>query len=151
MENNTKDREIVISRVLNAPVALVWEVFANPKHIMQWWGPEGFTNTLDVMDLVPGGEWKFTMHGPNGMNFHNRSVFKEIVPLKKMLFEHFNPHIMFTITFAAQGGQTLLNWHMLFDSAEEFEAVAKAHGAVEGANQNVDKLSVYLEGMAAKK
>jgi uncharacterized protein YndB with AHSA1/START domain len=144
MESNTKDRELSVSRVLNAPIDLVWEVFATPEHIMQWWGPEGFTNTLDVMDFVPGGEWKFIMHGPNGTDFSNLSVFKEIVVNEQIVFEHFNPHIMFTIGFEKQGDKTLLNWHMLFDTAKEFEAVAKANGAVEGLQQNIVKLEAYL-------
>src|ERR1700761_3132189 len=103
MESNLKTPVLHISRTLNAPVELVWEVFSNPEHIMQWWGPEGFTNTLEVMDLQPGGDWNFIMYGPNGMNFPNHSVFREIVPLEKIYFEHYNPHIMFTITFEAQG------------------------------------------------
>ena len=114
---------------------------------MQWWGPKGFTNTPDVMDFKAGGEWNFTIHGPDGTNFANHSVFREILPNEKIAFEHFNPHILFTITFQEQGDKTLLNWHMLFDSAEQFEAVVKAHGADEGLKQNIVKLEAYLEGL----
>lgn len=57
MENNTKDRELLITRTLNAPVELVWEVWSKAEHIAQWWGPNGFTNTITKMDFTPGGEW----------------------------------------------------------------------------------------------
>ena len=144
MESNTKDRELSISRTLNAPIDLVWEVFANPEHIMQWWGPDGFTNSLNIMDFAAGGEWKFIMHGPDGTDYPNRSVFKEIVPMEKIIFEHFDPNIMFTITFKEQGDQTLLNWHMLFDTADILAMLVKSNNAAEGLKQNIAKLEAYL-------
>lgn len=86
MENNIKDRELSLTRTLNAPIDLVWEVFSNPEHVMQWWGPNGFTNSLELMNFTAGGEWKFVMHGPDGTNYPNRSVFTEIVPMEKIAF-----------------------------------------------------------------
>ena len=85
MESNssTKDREIIISRTLNAPVELVWEAWTNPEHIANWWGPNGFTNTISRMDVKPDGEWDLVMHGPDGTDFKNRSIFREIVQHKK--------------------------------------------------------------------
>ena len=76
--NDTKDRELLLTRVLNAPVALVWEAFTNAEHIANWWGPNGFTNTITVMDVKPGGEWQLVMHGPDGTDYKNRSIFKEV-------------------------------------------------------------------------
>lgn len=90
--NNTTDRELHIARELNAHVELVWEVWTNPLHIAKWWGPAGFTNTIRKMDVEPDGEWLLTMHGPDGKNFPNKSIFKEIVPNEKIVFEHFNPN-----------------------------------------------------------
>ena len=74
-KNSTKDRELLLTRVLNAPIELVWEVWTNPKHIAQWWGPNGFTNTITTMDMHPGGEWDLVMHGPDGTDYKNKSVF----------------------------------------------------------------------------
>jgi uncharacterized protein YndB with AHSA1/START domain len=54
----TTDREIVISRVLDAPRELVWEVWTDPRHVVHWWGPDGFTTTIETMDVRPGGVWK---------------------------------------------------------------------------------------------
>jgi uncharacterized protein YndB with AHSA1/START domain len=145
--SNTKDREISLSRTINAPVALVWEVWTKPEHIANWWGPNGFTNTITTMDMVPGGEWNLIMHGPDGTDYKNRSVFKEMVVNKKIVFEHYAPNFIATITFEEQGDKTLLNWHMLFESAELFIQVVKTFKADEGLKQNVDKLEVYLEGL----
>jgi uncharacterized protein YndB with AHSA1/START domain len=150
MENttsNTTDRELSISRTLNAPVALVWEIFTQPEHIANWWGPNGFTNTITVMDVRPGGEWKLVMHGPDGTDYQNKSVFKEIVPNKTIVFQHFAPNFVTTIEFEDMGDKTHLNWHMLFESRELFITVVKTHKADEGLKQNIDKLEVYLEGL----
>ena len=144
-KSDTKDRELFLSRTLDAPVPLVWEMFADPKHIVNWWGPNGFTNTIHKMDLRPGGEWVLVMHGPDGKDYDNKSIFKEIIPHKKIVFNHVShPPIVFTITFETRGEQTLLNWHMLFESAEEFIKVVKEYGADEGLKQNVEKLVLYL-------
>ncbi len=153
MENksSTHDRELLISRTLNAPVELVWEVWTKPEHIAQWWGPDGFTNTIHTMNVEPEGEWDFIMHSPNGANFKNKSVFKEVVPLKKIVYEHVShPWILATITFEERGDQTHLTWHMLFASAEEFIKVIKAHNAAEGQKQNVIRLAAYLERLKNK-
>ena len=153
MESNssTKDREIIISRTLNAPVELVWEAWTNPEHIANWWGPNGFTNTITKMDLTPGGEWLLVMHGPDGTDYKNKSIFKEIVPHKKIVFQHIAPNFIATIDFEAQGEKTHLNWHMLFETAEEFIRVVKTFKADEGLKQNIEKLSGYLTQLADKR
>jgi uncharacterized protein YndB with AHSA1/START domain len=146
-ESNTKDRELLISRLINAPVALVWEVWTNPEHIANWWGPNGFTNTIIRMDIRPGGEWNLVMHGPDGTNYPNKSIFKDVIVHQKIVFEHFAPKFTSTIKFEEQGDKTFLTWHMLFESESEFIAVVKAHKADEGLRQNVEKLEAYLKGL----
>ena len=59
---NTAGREMVITRIVDAPRELVWEAMTNPKHVVNWWGPDGFTNTLEKMDFRVGGVWKHIMH-----------------------------------------------------------------------------------------
>lgn len=145
--NNTKDRELLLTRTLNAPVALVWEVWTKPEHIANWWGPNGFTNTITVMNVKPGGEWNLVMHGPNGTDYKNKSIFKEIVLHKKLVYKHVNPDFTATIQFEAQSDKTLLTWHMVFESREQFIAIVKAHNAAEGLKQNLIKLAAYLEGV----
>jgi uncharacterized protein YndB with AHSA1/START domain len=144
-KNDTRDRELLISRTLNAPVALVWEVWSRPEHISQWWGPDGFTNTIYTMDFRPGGEWDFVMHGPDGRDYKNKSRFKEIIPFKMIVYDHDSgPKFTATIEFDDQGEKTGIRWHMLFETAEEFIQVVKTFKADEGLKQNIIKLNDYL-------
>ena len=148
---NTADREIRISRILKAPIHLVWKVWTDPKHITNWWGPDGFTNTISKMDVKPGGEWNLIMHGPDGTDYKNKSVFKEIVKHKKIVYEHISyPKFLATIEFEGQQEKTLLKWRMLFESREELLKVVKTFKADEGLKQNVEKLSAYLESVNVK-
>ena len=147
-QSSTADRELRMQRTLDAPVELIWEVWTNPEHIANWWGPNGFTNTIHKMDMQPGGEWDLTMHGPDGTDYKNHSVFKEIVPNEKIVYEHVSgPKFLATITFTAQGEQTLINWHMLFETAEQFIQVVKTFKADKGLEQNLEKLNAYAAGM----
>ena len=145
-ESNTADREIRISRLFNAPVELVWEVWTNPEHIKNWWGPNGFTNTIHTMNVAKGGEWNLTMHGPDGTNYKNKSIFKEIVLHKRLVYEHISaPNFLATVEFESQGDNTFIKWHMLFKTKEQFIQVVKTFKADEGLKQNVDKLEHYLQ------
>ncbi len=141
---DTANRELRITRLLQARIELVWEVWTDPAHIIRWWGPDGFKTTIHKMDIVEGGEWLLTLHGPDGKNYPNRSIFKEIHPMTKIVFQHFNPAFITTVTFKDLGANTELNWHMLFDTQELYDAVVKAHKADEGLKQNVAKLETYL-------
>jgi len=148
IKNDTSDRELIITRLLNAPRELVWDVFTTPEHIKNWWGPNGFTNTIDKMDVKPGGEWEFVMHGPDGTDYKNKSIYKEIIRPERIVFEHVSgPKFIATITFTAEGNKTYLKWHMLFESAEQFQQVVKTFKADEGLKQNIVKLEEYLAGV----
>lgn len=143
--NDTSDRELIITRFLNAPRELVFEVWTNPEHIKNWWGPDGFTNSIFKMDVRPGGEWEFVMHGPDGVDYKNKSIFREIVKPERIVFDHVSgPKFQTTVTFVADGKRTLLTWRMLFESKKEFEQVVKTFKADEGLKQNVQKLECYL-------
>ncbi len=151
-QSSTHDRELMMSRTLNAPVELVWEVFINPEHLVNWWGPDGFTNTITKMDVTAGGEWDLVMHGPDGTDYENRSIFGEVIPFKKIVYEHVSaPKFITTIQFEDQGDQTLLSWYMLFESAEQFIQVVKTFKADEGLKQNIEKLIVYLADFSPAK
>ena len=142
----TADRELTITRLLNAPVSLVWEVWTKPEHIKNWWGPNGFYNTIFEMDVRPGGTWDFVMHGPDGQDFKNKSVFKEIIKHKKIVYEHISgPKFLATVEFEQQGNKTFLKWNMLFETKEEFIRTVKTFKADEGLKQNIEKLQTYLE------
>jgi uncharacterized protein YndB with AHSA1/START domain len=143
--NNEKaNRALCITRMLSPPIDLVWAVWTNPKHIVNWWGSDGFTNTIHKMDFQEGGEWKLIMQGPDGTNYTNSSIFKEIIPFKKIVFEHFNPHFITTVLFESRGEETEIDWAGLFDTAEMCETLIKVHKADEGQKQNIERLEKYL-------
>jgi uncharacterized protein YndB with AHSA1/START domain len=143
-KNSTADREIRVSRVLNAPIELVWEVWTDPDHIKQWWGPNGFTSTIAKMDIRKNGEWNLIMHGPDGTDYKNKSIFKEIVKHKKIVYQHISPKFLATIDFEPQGKKTQITWQMLFDTKEELIRTVKTFKADDGLKQNFDKLQAYL-------
>ena len=149
MENNqinTSDRELRITRVLDAPVALVWEAWTQPEHIAKWWGPDGFTNTITKMDLQAGGDWYLVMHGPDGTDYPNKSIFREVIVHKKIVYEHdSSPKFTATVQFEEMGEQTNISWHMLFETAEEFIRTVKTFKADEGLKQNIEKLNSYVK------
>jgi len=144
LEEVQTNKQLQITRAFKTPIEIMWEVWTTPEHISNWWGPNGFTTTIHKMDFTEGGEWKLTLHGPDGTNYPNRSIFKEIIPFKKIVFEHFNPHFMTTVVFESKDNQTKIEWTMEFDSAEMREIVVKAHQADEGQKQNVERLEKYL-------
>jgi uncharacterized protein YndB with AHSA1/START domain len=139
------ERELYIERVLRAPRELVWKVCTEPAHLVKWWGPDGFTNTVSVMDVRVGGKWNLTMHGPDGTDYPNEKVYRVVEKPGKLVFDHVSaPHHTTTIILEDLGKETRLCWHMLFESKEEFEVVVKTYKADEGLAQNIDKLERYF-------
>ena len=141
--------EIVSSRLFDAPRAAVFEAFEDPAQLRTWWGPQGFTSTIHAFDFRPGGEWKLTMHGPDGTNYDNQSRFVEIEKPARVVFEHLSPVHWFvmTMTFAdAPAGNTALTWRMVFEATPENE---KLTAFLRGANeQNFDRLEAVLRRKA---
>jgi len=141
------DREIVTSRVIASPRARVYEAFADPAQLARWWGPTGFTNTFEVFDLRAGGTWRFVMHGPNGVDYPNESVFVEVVPEQRVVFNHVSsPTFEMSITFSDHGPRTAVGWRQRFASAEECRRIAVI--AVPANEQNLDRLTALLAAPA---
>jgi uncharacterized protein YndB with AHSA1/START domain len=143
-----EDRELVITRVFDAPRELVFHAWTDPKHIGQWWGPKGFSTTTYEIDVRPGGVWRFMMHGPDGVNYPNRIVYNEIAAPERLVYTHggdaMDEPFHVTVTFAEQGGKTKLTMRTLFASAADRDKVVKESGAIEGANQTLDRLAEQL-------
>ncbi len=145
------DRELVFTRLLDAPRELVFAAWTDPEHIGQWWGPSGFTTTTQSFELRPGGSWRFVMHGPDGRDYPNRIVYSEIIKPERLVYAHaddqatepVNFHV--TATFEQQGQQTKLTLRMLFRSAAELDATEQEYGAIDGAQQTLERLSEYLQ------
>jgi uncharacterized protein YndB with AHSA1/START domain len=137
------DRELVTSRMIDAPRERVFKAFSDPAHLAQWWGPKGFTNTFHEFDFRPGGRWRFVMHGPDGANFPNESVFIEILPTERVVLKHVsNPQFEMTITLHEKDAKTEVGWRQVFNSAAERNRVAKF--AVEANEQNLDRLAAHV-------
>lgn len=145
------DREIVVTRVFDAPRELVWEAFTDAAQVVLWWGPKGFTTTIHEMDVRPGGVWRHTMHGPDGTDYPNKSVFIEVVKPERIVYSHGGakkggPSVQFeaTWTFEAQGNKTSLTLRQEFPSAEVRDRIIREFGAVEGAKQTMGRLAEHL-------
>ena len=152
MDNNPLDdakrtaaREFVHSRLIDAPPERVFDAFSDPARLARWWGPTGFTSTFDQFDLRPGGAWRFVMHGPDGANYANESVFTEVVAPERIVLEHLSAphHFELTITFAAQASnRTLVGWRQVFDTADERQRIARF--VIEANEQNLDRLTAEV-------
>lgn len=137
----TADREFVHSRLIDAPQERVFRAFADPVHLARWWGPNGFSSTFELFELRQDGRWRFTMHGPDGTNYPNESVFREIAAPQRVVLEHLSEghHFFLTITFAARGNQTLVGWRQVFDTAAHRNSIAAF--VVEANEQNLNRLA----------
>ena len=143
---DTTNREVVISQALSAPIEVVWKAWTNPNHIKNWWGPNGFTNTITKMDLVPGGVWSLVMHGPDGTDYDNESVFTEVIPHQKIAYNHISGHeFLATIEFEAKDNQTYMRWQMLFQTPEELTRIMNLYDIRQGLRENVERLVEYLK------
>jgi uncharacterized protein YndB with AHSA1/START domain len=150
--DDTAAREIVIVRTVNAPRLLVWQAWTRPEHIAAWWGPNGFRTTIHEMDFKVGGVWRFIMHGPDGTDYPNRVVYREIVEPQRLVYDHAedtpNPAIRFqaTITFEeVPPGHTKVTLRSLFPTAAARAAVAGF--AVAGGEQTLARLDAHLAAM----
>ena len=115
----TADREIATTRVFDAPRDLVFDAWTDPEHVAQWWGPNGFTTTTHSMDVRPGGEWIFIMHGPDGTDYKNHIVYREVVRPERLVYDHVSgPLFRATVIFEAEGDKTRIRMQMLFETAE---------------------------------
>jgi uncharacterized protein YndB with AHSA1/START domain len=148
---STADREIILSRLFDAPRELVWEVWTDPNHVANWWGPNGFTSTIHEMDVRPSGVWHLTMHGPDGRDYPNKSIFKEVIKFERIVFSHGGgtkggPGANFEAiwTFEEQGGKTMVTIRSLFPTKAERDQVVKFYNAIEGGKQTLGRLAEYL-------
>jgi uncharacterized protein YndB with AHSA1/START domain len=150
----TPERELVITRLINAPRGLVWEAWTNPEQVMQWWGPDGFTSTLHEMEVKPGGVWRFTMHGPGGMDFPNKIIFTAVDKPSLLACSHSseleNDPARFetTVTFEEIRGRTWLTMRAVFATKEERDRMVNEYGAEDGGKQAVSRLEAFLYGVS---
>lgn len=143
------DREIVTARVFPFSREAVFKAWSDPAQLALWWGPQGFTNTFQVFEFRSDGDWRFIMHGPDGANYPNHSVFRVIRAPERIVFDHLSTHWFRVITdFEAVGpDQTRLIFRMQFETVAECERVKVF--AVECNEQNFDRLAALLAANSA--
>ncbi len=141
--------EIHITRVYEASLKAVWDAWTDPEQVAQWWGPRGFTLTTHAKDLRPGGIWHYTMHGPDGIDYPNKTLYHEVEECSRLVYDHGGyddrpPMFRVTVLFAHSDGRTTMDMTMTLPTAEEAEAARKFIKAA-GGNATWDRLAEYLD------
>ena len=149
----TADREIAISRVIDAPRELVFEAFTEVRHLSQWWGPEGFTTTTRSFEFRVGGVWDFVMHGPDGTDYQEWISWTEIVPPEEIALLHGesrgDPNAFeSTITVTPDGAATRIEMRTVFPTEELRDEAVERYHAIEGGLQTLSNLAAYLDELS---
>jgi uncharacterized protein YndB with AHSA1/START domain len=148
------DREVVLTRVLDAPRELVWKLWSELKHLHEWYGPLGFTTTTHEFSFVPNGVWRLIMHGPDGTDYPTLIVFREIDPPSRLVFENGwdrpDSHLDFemVVTLVPEGKKTRLSMHMTFTDVAAFETAVERYGVLEGGKETLERMAQYLSSLA---
>ena len=145
------EREIILTRHMKAPPALVWKACTDPVHIDRWWGPDGFTNRTLRMDFRVGGEWEYTMTGPDGKVWPNLITYREIEPITRMAYDHGDPAnpkwFEGELCFEAKDNGTLVTLRTMFPSKDMRDQAVDQVGAIEGGKQTLAHLAGYVESI----
>lgn len=140
------DREIVYTRLLDAPRELVFSMWTDAAHLDKWWGPRGFTTTTSEIDVRTGGRWRHVMRGPDGQEFPNDIRYVEVNRPRRIIYEHVLwPFFTAVVTFLDVNGKTRLTKRMIFADSALRQQVAQEFGAVEGLKQTIDRLGEHLQ------
>jgi len=145
----SRERELVVTRVLDAPRRLVFKAWTEPEQVARWWGPQGFVTTLCEMDIRPGGAYRVGMRSSQGTHHVRRGVYREIVEPERIVFTYAwedaegkpGHETLVTVTFAEQGTKTKLTLHQaIFETA----TARDAHQA--GWTSCLERFAEYLAG-----
>ena len=145
----SSERELVITRVFDAPRPLVFKAWTEPERLVRWWGPEGFTLPSCEMDLRPGGAFRFLMRSPEGNDHRLQGVYREIAEPERLVFTSAwvdadgkpGHETLVTVTFAEHGAKTTLTLHQAV-----FESVESRDGHEAGWTECLDRLAALLAG-----
>ena len=148
MAVKNKPNELYLTRIYDAPVKMVWDAWTDPKQVAKWWGPRGFTITTHDKDLRPGGFWKYTMHGPDGVDYPSKTIYHEVEKYCRLVYDHGGSDdkpAMFrvTVNFTETAGKTKMEMTMTLPTAEAAletkKFIKKANG-----DSTWDRLAEYL-------
>ena len=131
------------SREIAATAEQIFAAFSDPERLARWWGPAGFTNTFEVCEFQEGGRWIFTMHGPDGHNYANESVFAEIEAPRKIVIRHVcEPKYVMTVGLTPSANGTVVSWVQTFETPEIARAIERIAGPAN--EQNLDRLTAEV-------
>jgi uncharacterized protein YndB with AHSA1/START domain len=147
--------EIRLTRVYDAPLRAVWDAWTVPEQVEKWWGPRGFTLTTHSKDLRTGGSWRYTMHGPDGVDYPNVTTYLLVEPYQKLVYDHgatddTPPLFRVTVTFTETGGKTTMEMISTLPTPEAAAQMAKFIKQA-GGNATWDRLAEHLEQTATGK
>lgn len=141
------DREIVLTRVFDAPRQLVFDAFTKPELLKRWFGPRGWSLVICEVDLRVGGSFRFVLHGPNGAKMGIRGIYCEIVPPERSVhvesLDDYPGESQVTTVLVEEDGRTTLTATVLYASQEVRDAVI-SYGMEHGAAESYDKLAELL-------
>jgi uncharacterized protein YndB with AHSA1/START domain len=145
---DASDRTMILERVINAPVAVVWGAWLNPETLPKWWGPDGFSCRTSRIDLRQGGEWVFDMIGPDGTVWPNHHRYTLVQPEARIEYlllrgENGPKHADAWIEFADLGARTKITLGMIMASREDYDQV-RAFGAEALGQQTLGKLARFV-------
>src|SRR3954453_12343437 len=152
-EPATADREIVISRVIDAPQELGFEAFTEVRHLSRWWGPDGFRTTTRAFEFRVGGEWDFVMHGLDGTDYQEWISWTEIAPPERIALRHGefrdDPNTFESVlTFAPDGVATRIEMRTVFPTKELRDEAVERYHAIEGGQETLSSLAAYVAELA---
>src|SRR5438128_5773467 len=141
------DREIVMTRVFDAPRHMVFDAFSKPELLKRWFGPRGWSLVVCEVDFKVGGGFRFMLRGPDGAELGMRGVYREILPPERSVhmesFDDYPGESQVTAVFVEQGGKTTMTATVLYPSQEVRDAGIKS-GMEHGAAERYDKLAEAL-------
>lgn len=147
------DREVVMSRVFDAPRRLVWEAWTDPEHVPHWLlGPEGWTMPVCEIDLRPGGKWHFVWRRTDGTEMEMHGEYREVVPPERLVNTEWWgddwAETLNTLVLTEDDGRTTMTTTVLYPSRQARDA-ALGTGMNDGASISFDRLDRYLRSLSA--
>ena len=141
--DDSATRSDIRSTWIAATPSQVYAAMADPARIARWWGPDGFTNTIHQYDFRIGGDWRLTMHGPDGKDYPNESRFTRLVPDQLFEIEHLNGHhFVLTLALEAHESGTRIRWQQTFDTVEHYQPIALFVATANA--QNLERLAAEV-------
>ncbi len=155
MAAKKSSNELKITRVYDAPVRDVWDAWTDPEQVAHWWGPRGFTLTTHSKDTRPGGSWSYTMHGPDGVDYPNKTHYLEVEECARLVYDHGGgddrePMFRVTVSFSELEGKTRMDLSMRLATPEAAEEARKFIKKA-GGDATWDRLAEFVAHARSRK